>query len=919
MSATDEERLTFLFSDVEGSTRLWEAYPVEMPAALARHLELLADAVEAHGGRVLDTAGDGMTAAFDDPSAAVAAAHTALRSLTAETWAVTGPLRARIGVHTGYATPAGDKYVGGALNRCARLMSIGHGGQVLLSSTTAELVQASRLPATTRLDDMGMHRLRDLPGREHVFQLVDPELPHAFPPLRSSDAYPGNLPKRLTSFLGRETELAALRDALISARLITLVGFGGLGKTSLALQLAADRAAEFDHGAWVLELASLHDSDAIVDALATVLSVPPAQGSSTTDSLVEALRHRHMLLVFDNCEHLLGAASRLVETLLEECPRLTILATSREALGIAGEQVWPVRPLAAPDPGSRIDLEHALEWPAVRLFVERAQAVRPDVALTSSTVGAVVEICSELEGLPLALELAAARIGSLTAADIARRLQERFSLLSRGRRTADQRHRSLRAMVAWSYDLLCNAERLLFDRLSVFSGGCTLDAAESVCAGDGIATAEVVDLLTSLADKSLIVAEDIGGLTRYSMLETLRAFGQEHLDARDGVSAVRRRHTAYFAQFAADQWRSARTDRAGYVHRIKQEFANLRAAQHAALSIGDAPSALALATSLQAYASSGLSLEPFTWAAAAARLPQAADHPLRPEALAGAAWGEWRKGDLVSAVRNIEEAIALEERLPIPWSWRVTHALAFMRMYQGEMAAACELFERAEVMARDSRDLEALARVLQGHTFALIGLDELDRAAQVAEEAVRMVTGLGDELLVAWCQYALGEALAETDPERALAMLDASTDYATSVENEWVAGLACLTATTIRGRVASDPTMALAGYLELIQRWRDAGHWTQQWLTLRNLVELLARLGRLEAAAVLHGAVEAAGQGAPKGTAEARRLGTALALVRAGLGANVSIDVEARGRAMARDDVVAFARAEVASLLDAAS
>jgi len=492
-----------LFTDLERSTRLWQEYPEAMKPALARHDEIVRAAVESHGGYVVKLTGDGVHAAFPDAASAVLSARDLQIGLAHEAWSETGQLRVRTGIHTGPAELRDGDYYGTAVNRAARLMSIAHGGQVVVSLTTEELLRDA-MPAQCELVDLGEHRLRDLQRAERVFQLRASGLDTEFPPLRTMDAFAGNLPTQLTSFVGREDELARIVEALGSSRLVTLTGVGGVGKTRLATQAAAELLPDFPDGAWLVELAAAADADTMFQVAATTLGAVQSPGASLEQSVIEWMRSKSSLVILDNCEHLLDASSRLAEELLRGCPQLRLIATSREGLSVAGEQVWPLRSLDKSD--------------AERLFSERAQSVDPTWTADEGG-GAVSEICVRLDGIPLAIELAAARVRGMSAAEIAGLLDERFRLLTGGRRTAVERQQTLRATVDWSYSLLDERERLVFDRLGVFAGTFDAAAASAVAEGDGIEAWDVRDALTGLVARSMVNTEPSHGeSTRYSML-----------------------------------------------------------------------------------------------------------------------------------------------------------------------------------------------------------------------------------------------------------------------------------------------------------------------------------------------------------------------------------------------------------------
>ena len=518
--------MTFLFTDVEGSTRRWEADAGWMRAALAAHDEILRAAITTQGGFLFKHTGDGVCAAFASPKSAVDAAVAAQRGLE---------LPVRMGLATGEAELRGGDYFGAVLNRAARVMAAGHGGQILLADSTAGLLSG------VDLIDLGPRRLRDLPTPIGVFQVRADGLPKDFPPLRTLDVSPGNLRPVVTSFIGRESEAGEVLAAVKAHRLVTLTGVGGVGKTRLALEVAARLVGEFPDGVWFFELAAVTDPAAVPDAVAAVLGITQQPGSSVAQSVAAAQEGRVRLLVFDNCEHVLDAAADLIDAILAASATTKMVATSREGLGIADERLWPVPSL---DVGAGVDSA------AVALFVERAQHVSPRFTVgKSGEAGAVLEICRRLDGIPLAIELAASRMASMTASEVRDRLDHRLRLLVGSRRVLE-RHQTLRHAVAWSYDLVEDAERALLDRCSVFAGGFDLQSACAVMGSDDdFAT---LDLLDALVRKSLLVADRSAGRTRFAMLETIRQFAEEQLVARGEASEIRAAHSRYFAGREAD-------------------------------------------------------------------------------------------------------------------------------------------------------------------------------------------------------------------------------------------------------------------------------------------------------------------------------------------------------------------------------
>jgi predicted ATPase/class 3 adenylate cyclase len=565
--------VTFLFTDLEGSTRLWEEHPEEMKAALARHDEILRDAVEKRDGHVVKTTGDGLHAVFAVAADAVAAALDAQHTLTREDWLLAEPLRVRMGLHSGVAELRAGDYYGPTVNRAARIAAAAHGGQVIASAATDELVRDDLAPEV-ELVELGEHRLRDLGRPERIVQITHPDLPADFPPLRSLDAYPGNLPVQRTAFVGRETDLAEVRAALDDASVVTLTGVGGVGKTRLALQVAADTVGRYPDGAWFVDLGPVADATFVGSTFSSSLSLPERRQGTIEESVVAVLRDKRLLVVVDNCEHVIETVADLVDAVVGSCPGVRVLATSREALDVDGEDTYEVRPLASPDSETIMDND------AVRLFAERARSARRDFVLSEENAPVVAEICHRLDGIPLALELAAARLKVMSAPEVLARLDERFPLLEGGRRSALERHQTLRGAIDWSYALLEPAEQLVFTRLSVFAGGFTLAAAEEVVVDDdSIAMAAVLGLLASLVAKSMVVAGDTETGTRYWLLETLREYARDRLGELDDPERVRSLHAKQMLALvdAAVPVLTGADDQIGLA-RLAPEQDNLRAA-----------------------------------------------------------------------------------------------------------------------------------------------------------------------------------------------------------------------------------------------------------------------------------------------------------------------------------------------------
>ena len=570
--------VTFLFSDIEGSTERWESHRDAMAAAVKRHDSLMRDAIESHGGYVFKTVGDAFCATFPRVSDAVAAALHAQRALLQEDFSLIDGLRVRMALHTGEATERDGDYFGPTVNRTARLLAIGSGGQTLLSGVTAELSRGN-LGTQATLSDLGTHRLKDLSQPEHVYQLCEADLLSEFPPLRSLEAHHHNLPVQVTSFRGRGRDIEDVKSLLLSTALLTFVGAGGIGKTRLALQLGAEVIDRYPDGVWFVELASLSDSELVASITAQVLNIAVPHDRSPTDALVSGLRRKRLLIILDNCEHLLAAAANLAHAILTNCPDVRVLATSRQGLGIGGEIVHQVPPLAVPDNIQALGLDEALRFGAVRLFADRAAAADSRFALSSDTAPIVAEICQHLDGIALAIELAAARVKVMSIPHLAERLAERFRILTGGSRAVLPRQQTLRALIDWSYDLLAESEKLVFRRVSIFAGGWTLETANEVVASETIARDDVLDLLASLAEKSLVVVDTTGSVERYRLLESTREYGLQLLADRGERIGLAQKHAECFASIAreADEVSKIKPAQA-WLKQFEPEIDNFRAA-----------------------------------------------------------------------------------------------------------------------------------------------------------------------------------------------------------------------------------------------------------------------------------------------------------------------------------------------------
>ncbi len=534
--------VTFLFTDIEGSTRLAQDSPDTLNESIEKHNSILKSAIESNGGFVFRIVGDAFNAAFANSENAVNAAKVSQAGLLSENW-LNAEIKVRMGIHRGPAEWNGSEYMGYmTLARTNRVMSAAYGGQVLISDNVYSAIERS-LPGIT-FKDLGERRLKDLIQPVRLFQMLSPDLQSDFPPIKSLDVRPNNLPVQLTSFIGRDNEITSVKDFVRNSRLVTLTGTGGSGKTRLALQSVADLIDEYDNGVWIADFAPLNDSKLIPQAILQALAVKEELHSSAEDTLLRHLEDKQVILILDNCEHVIESAAKFAEKILKKCSKVRIVATSREELKCSGEVIHNVLPLSTPNPEKIVSPEELIQFEAVRLFIERALAVDSNFRVTDSNASAVAKICYKLDGIPLAIELAASRVKSLSAEKIAVRLDDRFRLLSGGRRTALPRQQALRALIDWSHDLLNENEKILWRRVSVFSGGFELEAAEKICAIDKIAESEIFDLLVSLVEKSIVIHDVY--TERYRLLESIKYYGKEKLEEAGELAKVCDKHLEFF-------------------------------------------------------------------------------------------------------------------------------------------------------------------------------------------------------------------------------------------------------------------------------------------------------------------------------------------------------------------------------------
>jgi predicted ATPase len=809
--------VTFLFTDIEGSTRRWEADADVMRAALAAHDELMRVTVAAHEGCLFKHTGDGVCAAFASPKAAVDAAVAAQRALA---------LPVRMGIATGEAELRGDDYFGSVLNRAARVMAAGHGGQVLLDGATAELV------GDAGLRDLGMHRLRDIARPVSVFQVSADGLRSEFPTLRALDSKPGNIRPQTTTFVGREAELADVSAALKVHRLVTLTGVGGVGKTRLALEVAARSAHEFADGVFLVEFAAIGDPAAVPEAVAAALGIIRQPGMSLAESVAAALENRSRLLVFDNCEHVLDASADIAEAILARSDAVTILATSREGLRLADEQLWPV-------PSLDVDTS------AVALLVDRAQAVAPTFALGPDDSDAVAEICRRLDGIPLAIELAASRLVSMAVAEVRDRLDDRFRLLV-GSRRGLERHQTLRHAVQWSYDLLDDDERALLNGCSVFAGGFDLAAAHEIAGvGDDFAT---LDLLDALVRKSLLTADRSSGHTRFSMLETIRGFAEEQLVADGSADRARDAHAKYFASLGPGLlalWDSPR-QREAHVW-FSTELPNLRTAFRWAADHGDIDTAAAIIEYAAVLSYWVQQYEPSTWAEELVESAEAAGHRKRAMLYLTAAqcYITGRRDDFVRYTAAAREALESGGSDDI--------SVVHYTILGGGFLTTLPPRESADWQnSLTERYPDKFDYIGPNVVFALIYAGLVDEAKAVAEQLVS-TAGAGDNpTLRCAAFYVYGHMLARSDPAAADEPLRKALKAAQSVGNRQLESVTSYELANIAA-MTGDSSRALDYIALSVSTYYDSGSSSYVAGPIGILVALLDELGQYERAATISG------------------------------------------------------------------
>ncbi len=859
--------VTFLFTDIQGSTKLAQEQRDTWEALRARHHAILHSAIEANNGYVFQIIGDAFCAAFHTVREALQASIATQHGLQTENWGET-PILVRMGINTGAAQAGSNAdgsggYTGySTMARTQRVMSTAYGGQILISNTSAELL-LGELPAGVSLRDMKEHRLKGLLNPEHLWQALAPGLPQDFPALLTLNSIPNNLPLQLTSFVGREREIARVREILNGTRLVTLTGEGGCGKTRLVLQAAADLIDEFPDGVWFIELASLTDQELIPQTIASVLGLHEAAGLSLMAMLLDHLHAKTTLLILDNCEHLIEACAQFADTILHAAAKVKFLATSREALGIAGETAYRVPSLALPpkDFTGLQDIRSVTQYEAVRLFIDRALSVQPDFSVTNTNAPALVQICQRLDGIPLALELAAARVKSLSVEQIAARLDDRFRLLTGGSRTAVPRQQTLRAAIDWSYDLLTEEERALLCRLSVFADGWTLEAAQAVCSCDPIYADDVLDLLAHLVDRSLILFEQRDSETRYRMLETIRQYSRDKLFESGDNERIRNQHLDFFLKLAEEALPELEgTEQVMWLNRLETEHENLRAALDWSLqSESGVELGLRLTVALgHFWAVRGYLTEGRERISAVLAHAQGLDRTAAfGEVLLCAAELAYRQSDYLSAQSYGEQSLLIFQELGDKLSIASTkNLLGWVSEEQGDYATAIQLHEEALALYRELKDDTDIASALSNLAWAVLRPGDYARANAYLGEALAIHRRIGDKGGMGFVLSGLAEiALRENKLERASNLIEHSLVLRREIGFKWGIGASLGTWAWIAMR-QFDWESAFVRLKESLQVRKEIGDRGGIAFCLERMAEVAIEKHQAEKAARIFGAAE---------------------------------------------------------------
>jgi len=745
--------VTFLFTDIEGSTKLARENSENWNAMQEKHHGILQNAMDSNHGYVFQIVGDAFCVSFHNVKDALKAGADAQKDLYAENWGIS-QVKVRMGIHTGSAElKSNGEYQGYlSLSHVQRLMSAGHGGQVLISSISQGLINDD-LPSGLHLRDLGEKQLNDILQKEHIYQLIIPDLPNDFPEIRSIDPYRHNLPAHLTSFIGREKEIEEIKQELSNHRLVTLTGSGGTGKSRLSVQVAADLLDNFTDGTWFIELAPLSDPNLIAQTIQSTMGLIEQKDVSAFDALQEYLKEKKVLLVLDNCEHMIRACADVSNALLSNSTNLKILASSREALGVHGELSWRVPSLSLPDEKNIPEPDELTQYEAVRLFIERAELVNPKFKVNKENAPAIAQICFRLDGIPLALELAAARLKALSAEQINARLDDRFKLLTGGSRTALPRQQTLRAMIDWSYNLLSEEEKTLFRRLAVFVGGWSLEGAEAVCSGDGIEKDEILDLMTNLVDKSLVNTNEFQGEVRYSRLETIRQYGREKFLDTDEVEKLRDRHLNYYVDLAEKAEPEIRSHNQVYwLDRFETEVDNIRSALEWAENRND-ESFLRLASDTSRFWDiRGGFEEGITWLTQALKANEDLKSKIRSTALARITTIYVNHYGLKEAASVALSALTVGKNTNDIFSTSYAYCIrGALESSQANDQQAADHFHEALLSARSINDHWLLAFILVFKGLFLDTKKDMRLAEATIREGLHEARVSGDKRLISFC------------------------------------------------------------------------------------------------------------------------------------------------------------------------